>query len=74
MKKCDYIDFHELEHLKIERAQLLNMIGEIETSLFGGDTAPDFDDARFDTLSDLRRDYHEVDTKIFNYEGGVLHG
>ena len=74
MKNYDYIDFKELERLKIERAQLLNMIGEIETSLFGGDCAPDFNDGRFDTLTDLRRDYREVDMMIFNYEGGVLHG
>lgn len=73
MIKYDYIDFRELERLKIERAQLLNMIGEIETSLFGGDTAPDFNDARFDTLSDLRRELCEINIKIFNYEGGALH-
>lgn len=68
MKTNDYIDFRELDRLKIERAQLLNMIGEIEKSLFGGDTCPEFRDERFNTLSELRRDYREVDEKIFLYE------
>lgn len=74
MKTNDYIDFRELDRLKIERAQLLNMIGEIEMSLFGGDTCPEFNDERFNTLSELRRGYQEIDGRIFTYEGGVIHG